>query len=80
MAILSTQTYVQMVFQMDLNRNEILVNGPGMVAYAFDPNTLEAEEADLCELQANLVNIFPGQPELHSVVSCPQRPRLKVCR
>lgn len=24
-----------------------------MLAYAFDPNTLEAEEADLCELQAN---------------------------
>lgn len=26
-----------MVFQMDLNWNEILVNGPGMVAYAFTP-------------------------------------------
>lgn len=51
--ILSTQTYVQMVFQMEPNWDEILVNGPGMVAYAFDPNTLEAEEADLCELQAN---------------------------
>lgn len=62
MTILSTQTYVQMVFQVDLNWNEILVNGPGMVAYVFDPNTLEAEEADLCELQANLVSIFPGQP------------------
>lgn len=29
--------------QMNLNLNEILLNGPGVMACAFKPNTVEAE-------------------------------------
>lgn len=31
----------QMVFQMNLNLSEILLNGPGVMAHAFKPNTVE---------------------------------------
>jgi hypothetical protein len=53
-----------------------------MVANTFNPNTLKAEIADLCEIETNLVYTYlaPGQARLHSEILSqkPNKPTKRI--